>query len=160
MTCRGLLERYLLMTMSRTRSLLRIQYRCWSWRKLTRIGVPRGFLQISNQSLRRILQSGIISHHQCEDLWVDCILFRNGNSPIWHGVVGVSLERIGAVETAECWWCGQAEQSVVHLYVKCRKWRKERRVLKRELRGLGIEWQRRPEKRWLVSRFHGWPQPC
>ena len=68
-----------------------------------------------------------------------------------HEVVGVFLERIGAAETAECWWCGQAEQSVVHLYAKCRKWRKERRVLKRELRGLGIEWQRRPEKRWVAS---------
>ena len=40
---------------------------------------------------------------------------------------------------------------MVHLYAKCRKWRKERRVLKRELRGLGIEWQRRPEKRWLAN---------
>ena len=70
---------------------------------------------------------------------------------VGHGVVGVFLERIGAVETAECWWCGQAEQSVVHLYAKCRKWRKERRVLKRELRGLGIGWQRRPEKRWLAN---------
>ena len=33
---------------------------------------------------------------------------------VGHGVVGVFLERIGAVETAECWWCGQAEQSVFH----------------------------------------------
>ncbi len=43
---------------------------------------------------------------------------------VGHGAVGVFLERIGAVETAECWWCGQAEQSVVHLFAKCRKWRK------------------------------------
>ena len=68
-----------------------------------------------------------------------------------HGEVGVFLERIGAVETAECWWCGQAEQSVVHLYAECRKWGKERRVLKRELRALGIGWQCRPEKRWLAN---------
>ena len=33
---------------------------------------------------------------------------------VGHGVVGVFLERIGAVETAECWWCGQAEQSMTH----------------------------------------------
>ena len=64
-------------------------------------------------------------------------------------VVEVFLERIGAVETAECWWCGQAEQSVIHLYAKCRKWRKGR-VLKRELGGLGIGWQYRPEKRWSI----------
>ena len=70
---------------------------------------------------------------------------------VGHGAVGVFLERIGAVETAECWWCGQAEQSVVHLYAKCRKWRKERRVLKKELRELGIGWQCRPERRWLTN---------
>ena len=66
-------------------------------------------------------------------------------------MVGVLLKRIGAVESAECWWCGQAEQSVVHLYAECRKWRKERRVLQRELRALGIVWQCRPEKRWLAN---------
>lgn len=60
-----------------------------------------------------------------------------------HGAVGLFLERIGSVETAKCWWCGQAEQSEVHLYAECRKWRKERRVLKRELRKQGIGWQRR-----------------
>ena len=70
---------------------------------------------------------------------------------VGHGAVGVYLERIGAVETAECWWCGQAEQSVVHLFAKCRKWRKERKVLKKELRELGIGWQSRPERRWLAN---------
>ena len=65
--------------------------------------------------------------------------------------MGIFLKRIGAVETAECWWCRQAEQSVIHLYVKCRKWRKERRVLKRELQQLGIGWQRRTKKRWLAN---------
>ena len=64
--------------------------------------------------------------------------------------MGVFLE-IGAVETAECWWCRQAEQSVIHLYVKCMKWRKERRVLKGELQQLVIGWQRRTEKRWLAN---------
>ena len=57
---------------------------------------------------------------------------------VGHGAVGVFLKRIGVVETAECWWCGQAEQSVIHLYAKCRKWRRERKVLKKELQQLGI----------------------
>lgn len=61
------------------------------------------------------------------------------------------LERIGAVETAECWWCGRAEQSVAHLYAECRRWRKERRVLKGQLKRLGIRWQRRTGKRWLAN---------
>ena len=64
-----------------------------------------------------------------------------------HGAIGTFLERIGKVESAECWWCGEAEQSVIHLYTKCRKWRTERRALRKGLGKIGIRWQRRPEKR-------------
>ena len=70
---------------------------------------------------------------------------------IGHGAIGTFLNRIGAAETAECWWCGDAEQSVIHLYTKCRKWRAERRVLRKNLSKVGIQWQRRPEKRWLAE---------
>ena len=70
---------------------------------------------------------------------------------IGHGAVGTFLKRIGATETAECWWCGAAEQSVLHLYTKCRKWRVERRALKKNLRKAGIQWQGRPEKKWLAQ---------
>ena len=68
-----------------------------------------------------------------------------------HTATRVFLERIGKRETAECWWCGRADQSVSHLYTKCRKWRKERRALKKELKERGIGWQCRPESRWLAS---------
>ena len=68
-----------------------------------------------------------------------------------HGAIGTFLSRIGATETAKCWWCRAAEQSVIHLYTKCRKWRVERRALKKNLRKAGIQWQRRPEKRWLAQ---------
>ena len=61
------------------------------------------------------------------------------------------MERIGAVESAECWWCGDREQSVMHLYTRCRKWRTERRVLKKNLDKIGIRWQRRPERKWLAE---------
>ena len=40
------------------------------------------------------------------------------------------MERIGAVESAECWWCGDREQSVLYLYTNYQRWRRERRVLK------------------------------
>ncbi len=40
---------------------------------------------------------------------------------------------------------------MVYLYAECRKWRKERRVLKKELQQLGIRWQHRTEKRWLAN---------
>lgn len=70
---------------------------------------------------------------------------------VGHGAIGVFLERIGVTETAECWWCKQAEQSVEHLYTKCRKWRRERKVLKKELKVLRIGWQRRPERRRVAN---------
>ena len=47
---------------------------------------------------------------------------------IGHGPIGTFLEQIGAAKSAECWWCGAAEQSVIHLYTKCRKWRTKRRA--------------------------------
>lgn len=34
--------------------------------------------------------------------------------------------------SAERWWCGDTEQSVMHLYAKCRKWRTERSGLEGE----------------------------
>ena len=42
-------------------------------------------------------------------------------------------------------------QTVVHLYKECRRWRSERRKLIRELRKRSINWQARPDKRWLAS---------
>ncbi len=68
-----------------------------------------------------------------------------------HGAIGTFLERIGAVGSAECWWCGDGEQSVIHLYTKCRKWRTKRQVLKKNLDKIGIRWQRRPERKWLAE---------
>ncbi len=61
------------------------------------------------------------------------------------------MERIGVVESPECRWCGDGEQSVLYLYAKCRKWRMQRRVLKKDLHKMGIEWQRRPERKWLAE---------
>lgn len=37
------------------------------------------------------------------------------------------------------------------MYTKCRKWWRERRVLKKELKAVGIGWQRRAEKRWVAN---------
>lgn len=34
-------------------------------------------------------------------------------------LLALSLNRIGAAEAAEeCWWCGAAEQSVIHTFVR------------------------------------------
>ena len=68
-----------------------------------------------------------------------------------HGTVGTFLAKIGVIETPECWWCGGSEQSVEHLYAKCRKWRKERRRLVRELGERGVKWQAQAERIWLAD---------
>ena len=70
---------------------------------------------------------------------------------VGHGAIGTFLKRIGAADSAECWWCGDAKQLVMHLYTKCRKWRTERRVLKKSLKKVSIQWQRRPKKKWLAE---------
>ncbi len=70
---------------------------------------------------------------------------------IGHGAIGTFLKRIGAAETAKCWWCEDSEQSVMHLFTKCRKWRTERRTLKKSLGKAEIQWQRQPEKSWLAE---------
>ena len=68
-----------------------------------------------------------------------------------HGAIGTFLARIGLIETPECWWCGAAEQTVENLYARCRKWRKQRRKLVRELGKENIQWQPQVERRWLAS---------
>ena len=70
---------------------------------------------------------------------------------VGHGAVGTFLARVGVIETPECWWCGVPEQTVEHLYTRCRKWRKQRRKLVRELEKEGVKWQPRVERRWLAD---------
>ena len=70
---------------------------------------------------------------------------------VGHGAVGVFLKRIGVVETDDCWWCGAPEQSVDHVYTKCRKWGSQRRSLKKELKEVEIRRERRPERKWLAA---------
>ena len=61
------------------------------------------------------------------------------------------MAKIGVIETPKCWWCGEAQQSVEHLYAKCRRWRKERRKMIRELYTKDVRWQAQAERRWLAE---------
>lgn len=70
---------------------------------------------------------------------------------VGHAAVGTFLVRIEAIETPECWWCGEAKQFVVHLYTKCRRWRKERRKMIRELHTEGVTWQAQTERKCLAG---------
>lgn len=51
----------------------------------------------------------------------------------------------------ECWWCGQREQSVEHLYTKCRRRRKERRKFVESLRVEGTSLEGRTERKRLAE---------
>jgi hypothetical protein len=50
-----------------------------------------------------------------------------------HAVIGVHLLRIGEAQDARCWWCGHNRQTVAHLMLECRKWRRERDAMLRRL---------------------------
>ena len=70
---------------------------------------------------------------------------------VGHGAVGTYLARIGVIEAPDCWWCKEVVQSVEHLYTRCRKWRRERRKLVRELEKEGVTPQAQAERRWLAG---------
>ena len=61
------------------------------------------------------------------------------------------MAKIGVIEITQCWWCGQAEQSIEHLYTECRRWRKERRKLIRNLCKEGTSWQGWTERKGLAE---------
>lgn len=50
-----------------------------------------------------------------------------------HAITGAHLLRIGKVQDAECWWCGGSGQTVAHLLLHCRKWRRQRDSMLRSL---------------------------
>lgn len=50
-----------------------------------------------------------------------------------HAITGAYLLRIGKVKDARCWWCGSSRQTVAHLMLQCRKWRRQRDKMLRDL---------------------------
>lgn len=74
---------------------------------------------------------------------------------IGHGAVETFLTRTGVIEAPEYWWCRVAKQTVEHLYIQCRKWRRQRRKLVRELEKRGVKWQPQVERTWLAGVLGG-----
>lgn len=70
---------------------------------------------------------------------------------VGHGAINTFLNQIGAVKSIECWWCGDTEQLVMHLYKNCWEWRMEHRVLKKSFRKIAIRKQKQPGKKWLAE---------
>ena len=70
-----------------------------------------------------------------------------------HAITGAHLLRIGKVEDAKCWWCGGSSQTVAHLLLRCRKWRRQRDLLLREMRAEEIVISARRDQADLESLF-------
>lgn len=68
-------------------------------------------------------------------------------------VTGAHLQRIGKVEDAQCWWCGGSSQTVAHLLLRCRKWRRQRDSLLRGMRAEEIVISARRDRADLESLF-------
>lgn len=51
-----------------------------------------------------------------------------------HAVTDFHLLKIGKVQHAGCWWCGVSRQTVIHLMLRCRKWRRERDTMLQKLK--------------------------
>jgi hypothetical protein len=70
-----------------------------------------------------------------------------------HAVTGIYLFRIGKALDAHCWWCGAIEQSVTHLLLRCRRWRRQRDYMLRRLSSKKVSISERRDKTDLQTLF-------
>lgn len=64
-----------------------------------------------------------------------------------HAITGTHLLRIGKVQDARCWWCSSSRQTVEHVLLECRKWRRERATMIRKLSTKNITISETPDRR-------------
>lgn len=70
-----------------------------------------------------------------------------------HAITGAHLLRISKVQDARCWWCDDSRQTVAHLVLECRKWRRERDVMLGELKADKITISERRDRTDLETLF-------
>lgn len=70
-----------------------------------------------------------------------------------HAITAVHLMRIGKAEDARCWWCTSSRQTVVHLLLECRKWRRKREAMVQKLKARGVTVSETPDRRNLELLF-------
>lgn len=70
-----------------------------------------------------------------------------------HAITAAHLMRIGKAEDARCWWCSDSRQTVAHLLLECRKWRREREAMVRKLKARDITISETPDRRNLEIIF-------
>src|SRR4029077_8482229 len=69
-----------------------------------------------------------------------------------HAAIGPYLQRIGARESKRCQGCQAPEESVRHLLLECREWRRPRETMAKALRKAGVNMpsaENTPEERLL-----------
>lgn len=70
-----------------------------------------------------------------------------------HAITATYLMRIGKAEEARWWWCSSSRQTVEHLLLECRKWRREREILVQRLKAKDIAVSDTPDRRNLETLF-------
>lgn len=70
-----------------------------------------------------------------------------------HAITAAYLMRIGKAVEARCWWCSSSRQTVEHLLLECRKWRRERKILMQRLKARDIAVSQTPDRRNLKTLF-------
>jgi hypothetical protein len=70
-----------------------------------------------------------------------------------HAITAAHLMRIGKAEDARCWWCSGSRQTVAHLLLECRKWRRERESMVQKLKAKDITVSETPDRRNLKILF-------
>ena len=57
---------------------------------------------------------------------------------IGHAITAEYLYKIKKIENTKCWWCSNRKQTINHLLLECRKWRKERQELLNQIAKKGL----------------------
>jgi hypothetical protein len=70
-----------------------------------------------------------------------------------HAVTGVHLLRTKRAQDARCWWCNSSIQGVAHLMLHCRRWRRERETMLKELQSAKIKISARRDGNDLQTLF-------
>jgi ribonuclease HI len=70
-----------------------------------------------------------------------------------HAVTGVHLLKIKRAQDTQCWWCDNSRQDVAHLMLHCRRWRRERDTMLKELQAAKIRISARKDGNDLQTLF-------
>ena len=73
---------------------------------------------------------------------------------IGHAITAKYLKRIGKSEFFNCWWCSNRNQSIEHLLLECRQWRKQRLKFYKDLENAKVSKPRTEDKEAKFKLFN------